>query len=195
MNSDMAIEIFGVASGLLYLYLEIKQRVWLWPVGFITSAVYIYVYLTAKFYADMGLQVYYLAISLYGWYHWRHGGPNQQRDELPVSRTPAQLWPWLIGITATLFVGLWQLLDRCTDSPVPIGDALTTALSITATWMLSRKFIEHWGLWVLANAMSMGLYIYKGLYPTAVLFAFYTAMPVVGYRQWLRTMHPAPHNT
>lgn len=195
MNSDMAIELFGVVSGLLYLYLEIKQRLWLWPVGFITSAVYIYVFLTAKFYADMGLQVYYLAISLYGWYHWRHGGSNQQRAELPVSRTPAQLRPWLACITVALFVGLWQLLARCTDSPVPMGDALTTALSITATWMLSRKLIEHWGLWVLANALSMGLYFYKGLYPTVLLFAFYTAMSVVGYRQWLRTMNPEAHNT
>ncbi|MBQ9469552.1 MAG: nicotinamide mononucleotide transporter [Bacteroidales bacterium] len=181
-------EIFGVVSGLLYLYLEIRQRVWLWPVGLITSAVYIYVYLAAKFYADMGLQVYYLGISLYGWYHWRHGGRGQQQAELPVSRTPAQLRPWLAAATAGLFVLLWQLLARCTDSPVPLGDALTTALSITATWMLSRKLIEHWWIWVVVDAISVGLYLYKGLYPTVVLFLFYTAMAVVGYRQWLRTM-------
>ncbi len=189
MSSDLAIEIFAVVSGLLYLYLEVKQRVWLWPVGFITSAVYVYVYFAAKFYADMGLQVYYLIISIYGWFHWRYGvgGDERKQPLLPTHTSPRQA-VLLTIFTGVLFAGLWLFLSRCTDSPLPMGDALTTALSITATWMLSRKLIEHWWLWVLADAVSVGLYLYKGLYPTVLLFTFYTVMAVVGYVQWRRTM-------
>lgn len=87
-----------------------------------------------------------------------------------------------------LFFIIEFILERFTDSPVPIGDAFTTALSITATWMLARKIIEHWWLWVVVDGVSLALYIYKGLYPTSVLFVFYTAMSVVGYYQWKKEM-------
>lgn len=182
------IEIFGAATGLIYLYFEIKQKIWLWPLGIITSSFYIYIFYTSKFYADMSLQVYYLAISIYGWYHWLHGGCKSTKTELPVTHITQKKAIMLLTITIALFVGLWAILDKLTDSPVPIGDAFTTALSITATWMLARKIIEHWYLWVIVNAVSLGLYVYKGLYPTSVLFLFNTIMSVVGYYQWRDNM-------
>lgn len=178
------IEIFGAITGLAYLYFEIKQKVWLWPLGIITSSFYIYIFFASKFYADMGLQVYYLIISIYGWYHWLHGNNKTSKKELSISRINPKTIFATACITIALFVALQQILDKLTDSPIPIGDAFTTALSITATWMLARKIIEHWYLWVVINAVSLGLYIYKGLYPTSVLFLFNTVMSVVGYFQW-----------
>ncbi len=87
-------------------------------------------------------------------------------------------------ITGFLFVGIWYILTRFTDSTIPGWDAFTTALSITATWMLARKIIEHWYIWIIVNTVSIGLYIYKGLYPTVILFIVYALMAVVGYIEW-----------
>jgi nicotinamide mononucleotide transporter len=184
----MWIEIFGVLTGILYVILEVKQNRFLWPLGVLTSGVYIYVFFTGKFYADMGLQVYYVLISFYGWYHWTRGSTGKRRD-LPVSRTKRSLLVPLTGVFMACWGGIWYLLHHFTDSPVPLGDSFTTALAIVATWMLSRKMIEHWYLWVLANLVSVALYIYKGLYPTTVLYLVYTAMAVYGYFEWHKFMH------
>ncbi len=186
--ADHYIEVFGAVTGILYVILEIKQNIWLWPLGLITSGIYVYVFFTSKFYADMGLQTYYLVISVYGWYWWLRGGRKSEADALPVSRVSMSLSAVLLFVFLVLFVGIWFILDNYTDSPVPVGDAFTTALSIVATWMLARKIIEHWLLWVIADFVSMGLYIYKGLYPTVILFTVYTVMAVIGYREWRKTM-------
>lgn len=187
--SNNYIELIGAITGLIYLYLEIRQSLWLWPLGFITSAFYVYIFYVSKFYADMGLQVYYLAISVYGLYHWLYGGNRAEANSLPVTRITLRQAVWLGVLFVALFLIIGHILKRHTDSPVPLGDAFTTALSIVATWMLARKIIEHWGLWVVINSVSLGLYIYKGLYPTSVLFVFYTAMAVVGYYQWRREIY------
>ncbi|MEZ5072078.1 MAG: nicotinamide riboside transporter PnuC [Bacteroidales bacterium] len=162
-----AIQIFGVVTGLLFVVLEVRQNKWLWPLGFLTSAVYVYIFFQGKFYADMGLQVYYVAISLYGWYWWTRGGRNPDRPDrvLPVSRLSRSLGFRLGLATLALWAGLWWILFAFTDSPVPAGDSFTTALAVVATWMLTRKILEQWHLWVVANAVSAALYLYKGLYP------------------------------
>lgn len=182
------LELFGTISALIYLYFSIKQNVWLWPLGFLASAVYAVVYLRSGFYADMGLQIYYLVISIYGWYHWVFGQSNLEKEALTVQRLNMRLGLILLGVSLLLFVLIAFVLDFFTDSDVPIGDALTTAFSITATWMLARKIIEHWLVWVVVDLLAMCLYAYKGLYLTAGLFLVYTLMAVVGYRQWQKQM-------
>ncbi len=90
-------------------------------------------------------------------------------------------------ITTFSFFGIGVILDKFTDSPIPYWDAFTTAVSFTATWMLARKILEHWILWILVDAVSMGLYLYRGLYPTLVLFTIYTTMAAIGYFEWKKT--------
>lgn len=182
------IEVLGAVTGLIYLYLEIRQNIWLWPLGIVTSALYIYIFFVSKFYADMGLQVYYLIISIYGWWYWLHGGKMDAKDSLPVARIDIKTTIILIPITIAIFGLIALILVKYTDSPVPYGDAFTTALSITATWMLARKIIDMWWLWMIVNAVSLGLYIYKGLYPTSVLFLFYFSMSIVGFIEWKKAM-------
>lgn len=184
----MWIEIFGVLTGILFVILEVKQNRMLWPLGIITSATYIYVFYTGKFYADMGLQVYYVLISIYGWYYWSRGGTRNTKGELPVVRISRQQLLILIPTFVIAWAGIWFILDRFTDSTVPVGDSFTTALAIVATWMLTRKIIEQWILWILANVVSIGLYLYKGLYPTVFLYAVYAGMAVYGYVEWKRSM-------
>ncbi len=182
------IEVIGAVTGIIYLYLEIKQKIWLWPFGFITSAFYVYIFFTSRFYADMGLQFYYLGVSLYGWWHWLYGGQKEQTNTLPVTHISKRLAINLALVTIAIFGLLVFILKNFTNSDVPIGDSFTTALSITATWMLARKILEMWWIWLVVNAVSLTLYIYKGLYPTSVLFFFYTVMSIVGYLQWKRSM-------
>jgi nicotinamide mononucleotide transporter len=184
------IEITAAFLGIVYLILSIKQNILLWFFGLLTSALYIYVFLVSKFYADMSLQAYYVVISIYGWIHWKQGGNNSH--ELPVTASGKVLMIWLVTIWALLWVAMWAFLYYVTDSEVPIGDGFTTAGSVVATWMLARKIKEHWIFWVIIDLVSLILYIDKGLYPTAVLFFVYTTMAVIGYIAWVRDYRKNP---
>ncbi len=182
--SDLFIEILGAVTGIIYLVFSIKQNIWLWPWGIITSLIYVYVFFQSKFYADMSLQFYYLGISIYGWYFWQTGEKPNRSDKLPVIRLRRIEWLIYITVTAiiTLIVGF--ILTKYTDSPLPFWDAFTAGGSVVATWMLARKYLEHWIFWVIIDLVSLGTFVYKDLYPTVVLFCVYTGMAVVGYYQW-----------
>jgi nicotinamide mononucleotide transporter len=181
--ADRAIEIAAVLFSLAYLYFSIRQKILLWPMGMASAVLYMVVFFQSKFYADMALNGYYLIVSIYGWLHWKRmeTGDGTALAISRISRGMAQLLG-ILSLVAFLTIG-WFLRNH-TDSPIPYWDALTTALSFTATWMLARKILEHWILWVIVDAISMGLYLYRGLYPTLVLFAIYTAMAVIGYLEW-----------
>lgn len=181
------VEILGAVLGLIYIFLSIRQNIYLWPVGLLTSALYIYVFFESKFYADMALQVYYVGVSIYGWYYWMKGNP-EQKNELPVVYTPRKLWLPLTVVSVVLFLFIAFVLKKYTDSPIPCGDAFTTALSLTATWMLARKYLENWLIWIVVDLVSFMLYAAKGLWATVVLFVVYTGMAVVGYYQWKHAM-------
>lgn len=180
------VEILGTILSLIYLYLSVKQRASLWIFGFLCSVLYTVVFFQSKFYADMTLQVYYMVVSVYGWINWK-SSKNKTEKELPISRVPVKIIPYLLLITAAIFFAYYFVLLQ-TDSPLPKADSFTTALSIVATWMLAKKYIEYWIVFIIVDAVSAGLYFYKDLYPTAILFVFYTIMAVVGYFEWRKTM-------
>lgn len=181
------IEIVGVILSLIYLYLSIKQKISLWIYGFLSSALYIVVFFRTKFYADMSLQFYYLVISVYGWFSWKHGKP-ETGQELPVSKTSNRLMFHLGIASVIIYVVYYLVLAKFTDSTIPKADSLVGMLSVIGTWMLARKLIENWLVWIAADGIATGLFIYKGLYPTAILFFIYTAMAIVGYLQWKKNM-------
>ncbi len=217
--SDNYIELFGAITGIIYVFLEIRQTIWLWPVGIITSAVYIWVFFTSKFYADMSLQGYYLIISILGWYWWTGDagkgaedpelivkdpgegvmmeGENQRKDEegnkaLQVTRLKLRTGIVLAIVIVFLYAPIWLVLSRLTDSPVPVWDAFITSLSIVATWMLARKIYEHWFLWIVVNFVSAVLFFVKGLYPTLILYLVYGIMSVGGLETWKKTIRDDP---
>jgi nicotinamide mononucleotide transporter len=185
--SEHYVEILGVVFSLLYLWFSIRQNILLWPMGIISALLYMWVFYHSKFYADMGLNGYYLVISAYGWIFWKRGG-SRQGEPLPVTRIAMNHARVLAPVTFAAFIMIGVILDRFTDSPIPYWDAFTTAVSFTATWMLARKILEHWILWIIVDTVSMGLYLYRGLYPTLVLFAVYTAMAVIGFIQWKKNL-------
>lgn len=183
------VEIIAAILGLLFLYLEIKENKWLWLVGLLTSAMYIYIFFVAKLYADMSLQIYYVIISVYGWIMWTKTNKGKQaKNELLISRLSVSMLIKLIAVTFAVYLVIAYVLVNYTDGSIPYWDALTTSMGIVATWMLAKKILEQWLVWVLANAISLCLYIYKGLYPTVVLFLFYTILAVVGYYKWKKTL-------
>lgn len=177
------IEVTGVVLSLLFLYFEIKGSNWLWPLGILSSALYIVVFYQALFYAEMSLQGYYLVISIYGWNKWVKGSHHKPLRIHHIQSHQA-LWISLIGVL--LFIFIRFILINFTNSPVATGDALITTLSILATWLLTQKIMEQWGLWVIANGLSAVLFFQKQLYPTAFLYLLFTVMSVVGYFQWIK---------
>ena len=179
-----AIELLGAILGILYIFFSIRQNILTWPTGLLTSVLYVIVFFQSKLYADMGLQVYYVFISIYGWYFWLKGRKPKDSEQVPVRRTKRPL-RWILGFSSViLYVIILYILKNFTDSDVPYMDSLTTALSIVATWMLAKKYLGHWLIWVFVDAISAGLYIYKGLWPTVILFVVYTVMAVLGYIEW-----------
>lgn len=206
--SDNYIEIFGAITGIIYVILEVRQTVWLWPVGIITSAFYIFIFFTGKLYADMTLQGYYLIISIVGWYWWLNGsGPgiqgsgnpedslqlkgnidNSEKNELQVTRLKRSTGLILSVVFVFLYGLMWMILSRFTDSPVPGWDSFITSLSIIATWMLARKIYEHWFIWIIVNSVSVVLFINRGLYPTVILYLVYAIMSFTGLIVWKKAI-------
>ena len=183
------VEVLGVVTSLVYLYFSVRQIIWLWPFGIISSALFILIFFNSKFYVDMGLQVYYLGVSIYGWIYWSRGAVDQHdKSTLPVSRISRQPALVLSVTGIVIMLGIVYILKNYTDSDVPWGDGFTTAGSIVATWMLARKVLEHWLVWVVVDSVAAGLYFYKGLYPSFLLYLIFTIIAVVGYFQWKRSL-------
>ncbi len=179
------VEIVGAILSLIYLYLSIKQKLSLWFFGIISSLFYIVIFFQTKFYADMSLQFYYVVISIYGWISWKHGD-DVAGKEMPATRLTKRLFINLCIAGVLIYIIYYFILSRLTDSTIPKADSLVGALSIIGTWMLARKLIENWLVWIIADVLCCGLYFYKGLYPTAILFIIYTLMAGIGYLEWKR---------
>jgi nicotinamide mononucleotide transporter len=184
---DHYLEITGTLLSFAYLWLSVKQKISLWVFGFLSAAVYAVVFFEAKFYAAMSLQVYYLWISVYGWYSWKKR-KTSTGAELPVRQTRLKEWTILSGIAVVIMLVYYALLSIGTDSPVPGADSFMTSFSIIATWMLARKQIEHWLIWIVVDAVAVGVYFSQGLYSTSLLFMVYLVMAVVGWSQWRKSL-------
>jgi nicotinamide mononucleotide transporter len=186
MNWTLILQVVGTTLGLLYLYLEYKANIWLWLIGLIMPLVHGMLYFSKGLYADAMMNVYYVLAGLYGWIVWKNKRPQGQ--PLPISQTPASVWAKLAAVYAVLHVALFCFLYFCTDSKVPILDSSTTALSVVAMWMLSRKYVEQWLVWLVVDAVTVGLYFYKGIPITAGLYTVYCALAIAGYFRWKRQM-------
>lgn len=179
------IELAATLTGIIYLVYSIKGDRRLWFYGLITSALYVYVFYISGIYADMGINAYYVIISIYGWIHWTFY-QQKEKHQLPYSAADKKQWLFIFLAIAILFLAIGLILDKATDSNIPYWDAFTTSSGIVATWMLARKIIDHWLIWIVVDFISVGLYFYKGLYPTVFLFVLNTVLAVTGYIQWRR---------
>ncbi len=183
-----ALEIIGTLIGLLYLYFEYKSSIYLWITAIVMPAIYIAVYYNAGLYADFGINIYYLFAAIIGWVYWIYKQDKHEEKKFPITRTPLHYYLVFIAIFFVAFALISWILITYTDSDVPVLDSFTTALSIIGMWMLTKKYVEQWLIWILVDVVSAGLYIYKELYFTAGLYALYTVIAIFGYINWVKLM-------
>ena len=182
-------EVLAVIFGIVSVYLSTREHIWSWPTALVNVSLYFVVFFEAKLYADMGLQVVYFALSLYGWYEWLYGGAN--RTELHVSRTSRTLGVRLLVIGVVCAAVLGTLLTRFTDAALPYVDSATTSTSLVAQWMMTRKILENWAVWMVVDVVYVGMFIYKHLYLTAGLYTVFFVLAAMGYVQWKRSLAEA----
>lgn len=186
-------EIIGTILGLVSVWLTVRQNIWCWPTGLLMVALYAVVFFQAKLYADAGLQVVYFVLQIYGWYEWLRGG--KMRGKLNVTRIRLRLGVALAvtAVTATALMG--HLLATKTDAALPYWDSTATVLSLIAQWMLARKIIENWLVWITVDLLSIGIYAAKALYPTMALYAAFLALAALGWIEWRKSLNrPASDN-
>ena len=176
----------GVVLGVAYVLLAIRENPWCWPLGIGNAALFLVVFFEARLYSNAALQALYVVVSFYGWYEWRYGGKGHGR--LAVSRTPAR-WLVLLAAGAVLAsVGLGLFLRHRTDAALPFPDAATTAFSLAAQWMATRKWLENWLVWIGVDVVYVAMYASQRLYPTAGLYAAFLVLAALGYREWRASM-------
>ena len=178
-------EALGFVTGGVCVYLVVKENVWNFPVGIANSAFFLVLFAGARLYGDAALQVVYIALGFQGWYLWLRGGVN--RTPLHVGRASRRL---LLGVGAFVVVGTIALtvFFRYVNDSAPFLDALTTVLSLGAQYLLNRKAVENWLLWMTADVLYVYLYFARGLQLTAVLYFVFLCLCVAGLRAWLKSV-------
>lgn len=192
---DTILEVLGFTVGLLYLWWEYHADSRLWIASIVMPTISMWIYFSKGIYADFAINIYYFLIAIYGYYVWtrRKGrkdteSATEEKKELPITHISLADLTVCIVVFGILWAAFYCILHFYTDSSVPFADAFTTSLSIVAMWMLARKYIEQWIAWIAVDAVCVGLYIYKGIYFYAVLYAIYTFIAFVGYGKWRRLM-------
>jgi nicotinamide mononucleotide transporter len=177
------LEIAGFVTGAAAVWLAVRQSPWNWPVGVANAVCFFVLFFHARLYGDMALQVLFMAICLLGWYRWLFGGEGHSR--LRVTRiTAAGAAAYAVaGVAAT---AAFTPYLRSVGDASPLLDALTTVLSVEAQYLMTRKVIEHWLVWMAADVIYIWLYAERGLYLTSLLYVVFFAMCVAGWRDWLR---------
>jgi nicotinamide mononucleotide transporter len=155
-------------------------------------SLYIYIFFQAKLYSDAGLNVFFLVMQFYGWYVWTRGGVDHSRSLSAVKRLTRNQWTFTIAGVLAGTAALGTVMHRLTDAALPYPDAFTTMLSIVAQFLLTRKILENWTLWIIADVVYIGVYTSKSLYWTAGLYVVFLALCVQGYREWLTSSPRSP---
>jgi nicotinamide mononucleotide transporter len=184
------LELVAAIVGAVSVYLSVRQNIWSWPTAIVNVVLYALVFYEARLYADMGLQVIYAILSIYGWYEWLYGGEG--RTELHVTRTGWRLGLVLAAIAAAGSALLGVFLHHETDAALPFMDSFLSSTSLVAQWMMTRKLLENWIVWIGVDVLYVGMFIFKNLYLTAGLYAVFLALAVKGWLDWRRSMRATP---
>ena len=180
------LDIVTTVLGLAYILLEYRASVWMWLAGFLMQTLGIVLYYQKGLYADCGMEFYYLAMTMYGYWKWIHG--TASKKALPITHFPTRLvLPWL-AVIAVVWGTIYWLLVTFTNSNVPLADSFTTALSIVGIWALAHKYLEQWFIWIAVDVVTCVLYFYKDIPFKASLYALYVVIAIMGYFKWRQIM-------
>jgi nicotinamide mononucleotide transporter len=178
-------EVLGFVTGAACVWLTVKQNVWTWPVGIANNVFFIALFWQARLYADMGLQVVYIVLAVLGWYWWLRGGA--QRGSLRVSHAGPRSLLALGVVTVAGTAVMTRYLESVNDA-APFLDALTTVGSLAAQYLLTRKQIENWYVWISVDVLYVYLYASRELYLTSGLYAIFLCMCIAGLVEWRRSL-------
>jgi nicotinamide mononucleotide transporter len=178
-------EAFGFATGAICVWLVTKGHIWNWPVGLANNIFFAILFWRTRLFADFGLQGVYLALGIYGWWAWLHGGGHKSR--LTVSRTSRYEWVALTGFLIFGTWGLWKILIAV-NGAAPFWDAATTAICLCAQYLLCRKRFENWFFWIAADIIYVPLYLSRGLPLTAILYGGFFLLCLVGLQRWRKEL-------
>lgn len=185
-HGSSCLELVAVVFGVVSVLLSVKENIWSWPTALVNVALYFALFYVSGLYSDMGLQVVYFVLSIYGWYEWLYGGKG--RTELRVSRTPRRVWV----AVCVIGIGFWAADGFATSHlpnvSLPYVDAATATVSLVAQYMMTRKYLENWTLWIIIDVVYVGMFIYKGLYLTAGNYAIYFVLAVMGHVAWKKSL-------
>ena len=189
-------DFFGFLTGVLNVWLVTREHMASWPLGVLNALFYVVVFSRAGLYSDTGLQVVYFTLSLYGWWHWARG--DAQQAPVVVTRTPSGWWAGLGAIAVVTWLLLFTITSRIPGAKLPALDAALVAISLVAQWMMTRKLLENWLLWIAVDVAYIGLFIVRSLPLTALLYAIFLGLAIHGYFAWQRSLNrqiptsPAP---
>ncbi|MBI2768792.1 MAG: nicotinamide mononucleotide transporter [Burkholderiales bacterium] len=181
------LEIAAVVIALAMVGCNIREIHWGWPLAIVSSLMYLAIFWRTKLYGDASLQVFFAVVALWGWLQWLRG-VRADGSALKVARLSRRGLATTVGACVLLWPVTGWFLKTYTDTDVPWWDAFPTATSLVGQFLLGRKFIENWAVWIVVNVVSVGLFAYKGLWLTVGLYAVFIALSFVGWRQWQRRL-------
>jgi nicotinamide mononucleotide transporter len=177
------LEVIAAGLALVMVGCNIREIHWGWPLAIVSSLLYFALFWRSKLYGDAALQLFFAVVALWGWFQWLRGH-RTDGSSLHVARLRRRGLALTVGACAVLWPATGLFLQRFTDTDVPWWDAFPTALSLVGQFLLGRKFIENWPLWIVVNVVSVGLFAYKELWLTVVLYAVFILLSFVGWREW-----------
>ena len=176
-----AIECVAVFFSILYIILAAKENIWCWVAGAISASLYIYICTFAQLYSQTGLQIFYLFMAFYGYYHWNKKDQSMQIIEWSISK---HLFILIIGVILTFLIGFY--FATYTNAKMPIVDSFNTIFSVFATYMITRKILGNWLYWIVIDTVGAYLYFNMGLHLTSLLFISYAIIAIFGYFSWMK---------
>lgn len=179
------LEWLAALAGAISVYLSTRENIWSWPTAIVNVTAYIFLFARTGLYSDMGLQAVYLVLSIYGWYEWLHGGAN--RGRLSVSRASPRVWVLSSAAGAIGWILIFAVTRRLPGVSIPAVDSALTATSLVAQWMMTRKILDNWVLWIAADVVYVPMYVYKKLYLTAGLYTAFLVLAILGLIEWKRS--------
>ncbi len=187
-HGSSCLELFGFVTGVLNVWLVTREHIWAWPVGILNAAAYLVFFAQSGLYSDTGLQAGYAVLSAYGWWHWtRRSTQDESKTPLPIGHVSAQITQRLAVLGVAMWLVLATITSRIPGTALPWLDSALVASSLIAQWMMTRKLLEHWIVWIAVDVVYVGVFASRGYMLTALLYLVFLFLAVFGLVQWTRS--------
>lgn len=178
----LGIEIISTITGIICVWLQTKEKILAWPFGIVSVGLAAVIFGSNKLYSDLILHLAFLGLNIYGWIKWSQYAPDESKRPVEILTVKAL---WLFGIFIMIGSILWGwIMGKYTDADLPYFDSFTTVGSLTAQYLLSKKVLQNWLIWIIVDVVAINIYLYKGLYFFSFLFLVYLILCIKGYRDW-----------